>query len=209
MNCTGEFALSIDPADADAQTILFQYPSCWAELPMSYIGHSVKLELGARSDSWPSEHIAIRLYVAEQIPNAFQSGECGVNVLTKERTFWEKVALLHEENFRATDKPIKPRMSRHYSDLARMIDLGSADVALNETGLLDRVVAHRRVFFRHSWVDYDLMKRGTFQVVPRSSRVAEWEADYKQMEEMFFEKPPDFKNVLETIRQFETKLNSV
>jgi hypothetical protein len=206
---TGKFSLSVDRADPDGQTLLFQYPSCWKDLPMSYVGQSVKIELGARSDTWPSEHMVIRPYVAEQIPGALETAECAVNVLTKERTLWEKAALLHEENCREADKPIKPRMSRHYSDLARMIDTGIGDLALNDFSLLERVIAHRRVFFHYSWVDYDHMKRGTFRIVPRPSRVAEWEADYKQMEEMFFQRPPPFDDVMETVRRFESRLNAL
>jgi hypothetical protein len=204
-----EFSLSLDVADPDAQTLLFQYPSCWEELPGSYVGHSVKIELGARSDTWPSTYLNIQPYVAERIPKAIKIADCAVNVLAKERTFWEKAALLHEENCRQTDKPIKPRTSRHYSDLARMIEAGVGDSVLSDMRLFERVVEHRRVFFRYSWVDYEKMRPGSFHILPRPARVAEWQADYKAMEEMFFQTPPEFSKLLATIEQFERKLNTM
>ena len=163
--------------------------------------------MGARSDIWPNEHLSITPYVAEQFPEKFTSAECPIQVLAKERTFWEKAALLHEENCRPTDKPVKSRMSRHYSDLARMIEAGVGDVALGEMDLFDRVVEHRSIFFGYTWVNYEQMKPGAFKIVPREDRIPEWKADYQKTEEMFFEKPPSFEQVLETVAGFERRLN--
>lgn len=201
-------ALTSDAQDPDQQTLLFRYPGCWPDLADGYFGRFVKIELGARSDPWPTEQLTVSPYVAEHFPNRFTIGRRPVQVLAKERTFWEKAALLHEENCRPSDKPIKPRLSRHYYDLARMIELGVDDSALDKIDLFDRVVEHRSVFFAHSWVDYETMKRGSFHIVPREGRESEWKKDYERTKEMFFSSPPAFEDVLKLVATFEHRLNS-
>jgi Nucleotidyl transferase AbiEii toxin, Type IV TA system len=152
--------VSMDGQDPDQQTLLFRYPGCWPESAAGYVGKVVRIEMGARSDTWPNEQVRVHSYVAEHFPQAFAISGCEIQVLAKERTFWEKLSLLHEENCRPTDKPVKSRMSRHYSDLARMIEAGVGDSALSDMSLFERVVEHRSVFFSHNWVKYDEMKPG-------------------------------------------------
>jgi len=43
-----------------------------------------------------------------------------VTVLDCQRTFWEKVTLIHAENHRPEPQGLKRRMSRHWSDIAVM-----------------------------------------------------------------------------------------
>lgn len=64
------------------------------------------------------------------------------------------------------------------------------------------------VFFAYTWVDYEAMKPGTFQIIPREDRIADWKRDYDQTAEMFFQTPPAFAKVLETIAAFERRLNT-
>ncbi len=204
-----DFELSMDANDPDQQTLNFRYPSCWSEAAGGYFGKFVRIEMGARSDTWPNETLTVTPYVVEEFPKSFSTHACPAHVLAAERTMWEKAALLHEENCRPTDKPVKARLSRHYSDVARLIETGVGNKALKDLQLLERVVEHRSVFFAYTWVDYDQMKPGTFKIVPRESRIPEWKADYDKTREMFFEEPLPFEKVLETIVQFENRLNSL
>lgn len=89
-----------------------------------YVQPNVKIELGARSDDWPREVRSVTPYVAEQFPAAFTIPSCEVAVLEAERTFWEKATLLHSYCHCPLDKLIPPRLSRHYYDLALLIDHG-------------------------------------------------------------------------------------
>lgn len=70
-----------------------------------------------------------------------------VRTVAPERTFWEKICLLHEEQHRAGADLPKPGMARHYYDLFCLIEAGVGDRALAEAGLFERVVEHRKVFF--------------------------------------------------------------
>jgi len=102
------------------------------------------------------------------------------------------------------------KLSRHYHDLHRLVERGVGAAAAAETGLLERVVAHRRVFFRYAWMDYATMQRGSLRLAPLPAQESDWRRDYEAMRgEMFFGELPTFDDVLTTVRRFETEVNRV
>ncbi len=162
--------LEVDPDMADGQCLLFHYPSVFRTTSAGYVRPVVKIELGARSDDWPHETIAIQPYVLELFPVLDHDAVFPARVLAAERTFWEKACLLHEETFRPADKPRrKPRMARHYYDLWCLLRAGVGARALANHALFERVAEHREIFFRYSWVDYSTHKPGTFRLLPAVS----------------------------------------
>jgi hypothetical protein len=127
-----------------------------------------------------------------------------VRVVAARRTFWEKGMLLHEENHRPADKSRKKRLARHYYDLWCLMTKGIADQAVADAGLFERVRDHREIFFRHSWMDYSTIRRGTFRLVPPADQRKAWAADYRAMStEMFFGPVPDFDEVMQVVSDFE------
>jgi len=203
------WTLRADPNDPDEQTLLFEYPRCWSDDAARYVVPAVKIEMGARSDDWPAESVVLQSYVADAFPQIFADASCPVRVLAAERTFWEKATLLHEETYRPAGKPPKVRMARHYYDLWSLIQAGVAARAAADAALFARVVEHRSVFFRWSWMDYSTMQRGTLRLVPLDEQIAAWRSDYDAMRaEMFFGTPPTFDEVLAVVRQFEHEFNN-
>jgi Nucleotidyl transferase AbiEii toxin, Type IV TA system len=199
--------LEVDPDMADGQCLLFYYPSSFRPDEAGYLRPVVKIELGARSDDWPSEERSIRPYVADAFPHLLPESII-VRVLAAERTFWEKACLLHEETFRPADKLRKLRMARHYYDLWCLIRAGVGDRAIAERDLFARVAEHREIFFRYAWVDYTTHRSGTFRLVPQEHQVDAWRKDYDAMlGPMFFGGVPTFAEVLNTVRAFEESFN--
>jgi len=170
-----------DPDDEDDQTILFHYRAATAEA--TYIRPIVKIELGARSDIDPSATPAITPYLGDVFPNEIGESSFSVRTLAPERTFCEKVALLHEESYRAKDDGPKPRLARHYYDLWCLLSAGIGDRARADEGLFERVAAHRAVFFRRSKEAQDSLRRGSLRLVPPADRRAAWKRDYDAMRE--------------------------
>jgi hypothetical protein len=132
-----------------------------------------------------------------------------VKVLAATRTFLEKVTLMHIENSRPTEKAIPPRLSRHYSDVARIARTEIGKAAINDTRLLAQVVDHKRIFFTYSWADYYSAKPGSLRLHPNEQLEKALRADYEQMKDMFFGEPESFDTILKTIRELETELNRV
>jgi predicted nucleotidyltransferase component of viral defense system len=201
--------LEVDPDMPDGQCLLFHYPSVFPPEAAGYVRPVVKIELGARSDDWPSDEKSIQPYVIEHFPALGPDASCTVRVLAAERTFWEKACLLHEETFRPVDKPRKLRMARHYYDLWSLLRADVGDRAMANTALFQRVAEHREIFFRFSWVDYTTHKPGTFRLVPPGEHLAKWRADYKEMlGPMFFGETPSFEEMMTAAEEFERAFNA-
>ncbi len=136
---------------ADPHVIYFMYPNPIrpdVSPQPDYIRPIVKIELGARSDHWPSSRHTIIPYAAETFPHLFSAPESLVTVLEVERTFWEKVTILHAEFHRGEVSTGPERVSRHYYDVYRMAEREVVETALSRLDLLERVVEHKSVFYR-------------------------------------------------------------
>jgi hypothetical protein len=115
--------------------------------------------------------------------------------------------LLHAEYHRPPDKEIPLRLSRHYYDTARLILSGISEKAARRTGLLQRVVEHKKVFFPSGWAHYDEAMQGSLRVTPHPGRIRQLEEDYDKMREMFFAEPPVFAEVLRILEEWKTHFN--
>jgi hypothetical protein len=204
----GDSGWELLPSPLDPGTLDFQYPrSLPADNP--YIRPSVKIEMGGRNDTWPSETHTITSYVAEEFPDIFTTPEATVRVLAVERTFWEKATLLHDEYHRPAERSQGERISRHYYDmamLARRADI--TEKALGSPELLKRVTEHKELFYRYKWSRYDEATPGTFRLLPPEFRLAGLRSDYQAMSAMFFEGAIPFEEILSEIQNLEEQINS-
>lgn len=99
-------------------------------------------------------------------------------------------------------------MSRHYYDIYRLIRAGIADEAANNLELFKSIAAHREIFFRYTWVDYDTLEPGQLRLLPANEQLPEWQADYVNMQqEMFFGEVPSFEEVLTLVADFQNRFN--
>ena len=126
----------------DPEVITITYHSLYEVSP--YIKNTVKIEISGRSMMEPIEKKAINAAVDTLFSKApFAEKPFEVNVVIPERTFLEKVFLLHEE-FRKNEVRVE-RMSRHIYDLAMMMDSENkiADRAIHNEALYKAVLEHR------------------------------------------------------------------
>ncbi|MCB9913192.1 MAG: nucleotidyl transferase AbiEii/AbiGii toxin family protein [Planctomycetes bacterium] len=204
----GEKGWELKSDPDDAQSLLFRYPSAFAEpREPAYIQRHVKIEGGARADPWPTEDQELQPYVAEAFPAGITDARVSVRALSIERTFWEKATILHAEAHRRKGKPAPERGSRHYADLAGLADHEACRHALERHDLRERVVAHKQIFFADKHAHYETAVPGTFRLLPDAYRMPDLERDYRDMREMFFEEPPPWAAVLARLGQLEDDIN--
>jgi hypothetical protein len=204
----GAWTLTNDPNDPDRQTLLFSYPGSIQE--QGYLRPEVKIELGARSDVEPSARPEIQPYIADALPDVLGPSQFAVQTLDPRRTFLEKACLLHEESYRAGGKAPAARLSRHYYDLWCLIRAGTADAAVADPELFNRVVAHRGVFFRRSAEAQATLRPGSLRIMPTREHYPAWQRDYDAMREaMFFGEAPEFAEILMAVEDFQNKFNKV
>ncbi len=193
----------------DPLSVLFHFPASLDKGFFSYITPYVKIELGARGDSWPQEIKEIHPYLFEAFPDVFfEDDPIPLTILAPERTFWEKATILHAEFHRPEGKESPGRLSRHYYDLCRLFNSPIGQKAVADLSLLEHVVQHKQVFFRSGWTHYEDALLKEIKLVPPSSRLSFIKGDYQRMREMFFSEPPDFETILKDLKRLEKQINS-
>ena len=193
----------------DPEVIYVDYQSI---LPYSeYIAHTVKVEVSGRSMSEPVESVMLSSIIDKTFPNAiFAEPTFAVSVVRPERTFLEKVMLLHEEFAKPTAVVRTERMSRHLYDLERMLHTDIAERALNDEQLYRSVLEHRRKFVGLKGFDYDsLYPQNLSLEIPEDVRPL-WRKDYESMRQsMIYGQSVPFDELITEMRQLNNRINAL
>ena len=196
-----DFRISID--SADPQTVCFAYPRLFSEGSILPI---IRLEIDALAAWTPTQEAMITSFAAEQYPQVFRQPSTSLRTVSPERTFWEKVTILHKEAFR-TDGKIPPRYSRHYYDLWCMAQSVVKDAAFQDLELLRQVVAFKDRFYPAGSAHYELAKPGTMRLMPPEDSLSALRTDYDHMKNMIFGEKPAFEEMLNTIDKISAEIN--
>jgi len=200
------FQLTVDINDA--QTLLFTYPSEQQNnASQGYVKPVIRFEFGARGVLLPAEDLIIKPYLSDAFPDLLGSSETSAQVLGIERTFWEKATILHMLCHQDPAKPLSDRMSRHYYDMALLIDHPAKERALENLDLLEQVAHHKAVFFKAAWARYETAKPGSLRLMPHAELTVALRHDYAGMKEMIIGPVPDFDDILSKIEALETEVN--
>lgn len=206
----GDTAPALRFDEKNPENLFFDYPRKPDATNNSYNPPFVRLELGARGDRAPQAQYAIRSYIEEEYPQLFKDKvPASINVLAIERTFWEKLTILHAVCCRPHDKLPPGRYSRHYYDvyhLAQDADLVARTLA--DTDLLAAVVKNSRAYFYDSSDWYSTAKRGSFRLIPSAEQQKSLIGDYAEMQDMIFGDTPDFSEIITALKQLEEKINT-
>ena len=190
----------------DPEKVFVEYKSVFNSSP--YIKNTVVLEIGGRSMNEPIQNIEIQSFINHHFSKAaFAEKPFTVNAVAPERTFLEKICLLHEEFYKPNPQVRVERMSRHVYDLARMIDTPIADNAIKDKSLYQSIIAHRRMFIAMKNFDYDTLLPEAIKIVPPNSVISKWEDDYNKMQTMIYGKPLSFNEIIDKITRLNEKLN--
>ena len=196
----------------DPVQIYIDYDSAFP--PDGYILPRVMLEVSGRSYEEAVSETSVRSLMDDRLPgNAFSSSPFMVVTVEPERTFIEKVCLLHEEFNKSHGDIRSYRMSRHLYDLYMMCNNEKHinEKALANEELFRGIVMHRFIYNRIDGVDYNTETPGHFNILPPDSVVEEWRKDYDEMMHgMIYSKDkPSFDEILARIRQLNTELNDM
>ncbi|MDR2622329.1 MAG: nucleotidyl transferase AbiEii/AbiGii toxin family protein [Dysgonamonadaceae bacterium] len=212
------FSVSMNITDittVDPEKIFIEYKSLFVGKQISnaegYIKPVVILEINGRSMKEPLENVEIKSFVDEVFEGkAFADKPFSVSTVVPERTFLEKVCLLHEEFSKHDEQRIRVnRMSRHLYDIVRMLNTPIAEKALNNVDLYKSIIAHRKMFIAMKDFDYDTLLPKTIRIVPPDSVISKWEEDYAKMQAMIYGNPIPFNRLIGQIRQLNERINGI
>lgn len=188
----------------DKQTICFAYPKLFSSDGILQI---IRLEIGALAAWTPSVEKVIFPYVSESYPNIFSQAETTILTAAAERTFWEKVTILHHEANRPENLDMPERYSRHYYDLYCIAHSEYKQEAFDKLDLLKKVVEFKMKFYPRKWARYEEAIPGTIKLLPPSYRMSDLEKDYESMSEMIFGEYPEFSELMGYIGELELEIN--
>ncbi len=176
----------------------------------AYLYPRVLIEIGSRSMIEPFEERSFATLVAAKFKDRlFSDTPIMVPTVIPERTFLEKIYLLHEEFQQSIDKIRVDRKSRHLYDLEKLMDTDYAKRALQDIQLQNTIINHRKRITPLRGIDYDNHVRGKFNILPPENVIEAWERDYKAMaESMFYNESLLFSDLIERISKLNKTINN-
>ena len=140
----------------------------------------------------------------------FATKSFNISTVLPQRTFLEKIFLLHEEFSQNADKIRVERLSRHLYDLEKLMDTQYGKNALKDTELFTHIVNHRKKFNAIRGLDYSSHIHGKIKIVPPDEVIKEWENDYNIMKEnMIYGKSLDFNSLIKRIDELQKRVNEI
>ncbi len=201
-----------DPDDAGGQTLLVGYPTLYPGGDTAYVSPRVKIEAGARSALEPCVTRSVSPYVADDLPD-WRLDVGNVATLAAERTFWEKLLILHGLHCGYRDAGRLPadkdRISRHYYDAAAIAATATGESALSNIALLDAVRNHNLLAFRQAWKRFEEAVPGSLRLIPQPELSTVIERDYRAMRDMILGEAPSFEWILHRLRYAEAEANRI
>ena len=133
-------------------------------------------------------------------------------MVSAERTFWEKLLILHGRccGFRDQGRvpQDKDRPARHDYDAAMLIASDTGRSALARTDLLDSVRTHSLTAFRQAWKRFEEAIPGSLKLVPEGNLRTAIERDYERMSSMIFGDVPTFAWMVHQLQSAEERVNA-
>jgi len=193
--------------DETGEKIWFSYPSVVEEAD-EYLKSHVLIELGGRNVIDPNEVHNISPELAD-FARGLEFPQAEVTVLSPSRTFWEKATLIHVECNRGRIQDSPERLSRHWYDISRLAHHDSGVKAVNDRGLFEDVIRHKKVFFNAGYANYDECLQGRLRLLPDEDALSGLKADYQKMLSagMMYGSPLTFDEIIDTIRETEERIN--
>jgi len=199
----------VENHDEDPLIIEIYYPKLTEK--DTYLKPGVLVEVGCRSLIEPFTGRSFRTMVAEKYEGQpFADDLITIPVVNPERTFLEKIFLLHEEFQRPVEKIRVDRLSRHLYDIEKLSQTAHATSALEDRKLYNIIVEHRSKFSQLSGVDYANHQPGNIRFIPPDELLNLWEADYTQMREnMIYGEALDFGTLIERLTVLQNQINGL
>ena len=168
-------------SDQDPEVVHINYESVFEE--ETYLESRVLIEIGARALNEPFEEREITAIIDEQFPEAdFTDNPFPVKTILPEKTFLEKMILLHEEFCKPPEKIKYKRMSRHLYDIYQIANTEYGKRAMKDEVLFRNICKHRAIFTPVKGIEYDKLNIAELGFIPPDDFFKQYQDDYAQMQ---------------------------
>lgn len=202
-------AQPITDSDKDPQVIEIHYNSVFDK--SDYLPQRVLIEVSSRSLMEPSENREIVSILSAAFPEqSFATKPFSISTVLPQRTFLEKIFLLHEEFSQNSTKIRIDRLSRHLYDLEKLMDTEHGKAAIRNTELYKGIVIHREKFNPLRGLDYSNHIPGLVKIIPPDTVIKEWEKDYQTMtQNMIYGEVLKFDSLIQRIQELQKRINEI
>jgi hypothetical protein len=149
-------------------------------------------------------------YVAQDLP-ALDLTVSNVTTVKPERTFWDKVIILHGlrqwHDRRGELRHGGQRVSRHYYDVHQLMQATASPEWQADQALAIDCAHHARLFFGSADLGLNAAERGTFTLMLSPAMCEALAKDYAAMAGMVFGEVPQLDEVLANLERFEQIVN--
>jgi len=120
-----------------------------------------------------------------------------IRTIIPEKTFLEKLILLHEEFHKPADKIRDQRISLHLYDIYRISHTNYGKKAMHDTELFRRICTHRASFTPVRGIAYNELRIDDLNIIPPDEFMEQYRLDYLEMQgSMIYGKSPKFEELI-------------
>lgn len=192
--------------EQDEMVINFTYPKLFDG---DYLRPVVRLEIGPLAEWTPSHMTVVTPFAAERFPDLFKQTSTDVLTIDAERTFWEKITILHKIANFPEGKILPKRYARHLYDVYCMGHSEIKEKAFERKGLLDKDIVFKQKFYYSKGAHYETATLGTIDLIPRDSIIPELKKDYRSMENMIYGDVPTFDEIIDYLHELQDEIHAL
>lgn len=188
------------------RSINFYYPQIFEA---EYLRSCVRLEIGPLAEWMPSHETSVTPFAAEKYPDIFSKKDTSVLTIDVERTFWEKLTILHKIANFPDGKPLPARYARHLYDVYNMGNSWVKERAFKRKELLEKDVAFKQKFYYAKGAHYETATLGSIMILPGESIHKALAEDYQAMRNMIYGAAPDFEDILAFLEKLQAEIHEL
>ena len=190
----------------DEMVINFYYPQLFE---VDYLLPVIRLEIGPLAEWMPSHIREIKPFAAECYPNLFVKKTSQALTIDLERTFWEKITILHKISNFPDEKVIPYRYARHLYDVYCMANSQAKNCAFDKKDLLERDVSFKNKFYYSRSAHYETATLKKIRLIPTEEKINDLKKDYDQMANMIYGDIPTFDEIIGRLKLLEDEIHDL
>lgn len=196
--------ISVDPEDG--MVVNFFYPQIFE---VDYLRSCVRLEIGPLAEWMPSHETVVMPFAAEKYPDIFSQKETSVLTIDVERTFWEKLTILHKIANFPEGKMLPSRYARHLYDVFNLGNSWVKENAFARKELLEKDVAFKQKFYYSKGAHYETATLTSIELMPKEVVMNALQEDYHAMRNMIYGNIPEFEEILKYLEKLQEEIHEL
>lgn len=157
----------------------------------------------------PCHETTVSPFAAEKYPAVFVQKDTSVLTIDVERTFWEKVTILHKIAHFPEGKVLPSRYARHLYDVYNLGNSWVKESAFKRKELLEKDVAFKQKFYYAKGAHYETATLSSIALLPGEEMHKALAEDYRAMRNMIYGNIPDFEDILTFLEKLQAEIHEL